>query len=117
MMSSWTNALLPQTRISVMETHGTLDKTTWWAGDPQDREGWGAYLGTDEIMAFWVKALALEKSQILEMPGASSNDHQATRVHRWWTAKDQPKFSFTRFRVVAMSGLAIWPIKIAPPPL
>ena len=88
MMSSWTNALLPQTRISVMETHGTLDKTTWWAGDPQDREGWGAYLGTDEIMAFWVKALALEKSQILEMPGASSNDHQATRVHRWWTAKD-----------------------------
>ena len=63
MMSSWTNILAPQTRISVLEVHGTQDKVTWWAGDPQDREGWGAYLGTESLMAFWVKGLALENSR------------------------------------------------------
>jgi polyhydroxybutyrate depolymerase len=88
MMSSWTNALSPQTRISVMEVHGTQDKVTWWAGDPQDREGWEAYLGTEAVMAFWVKGLALEKSQTIEMPGASADGHRAIRLHRWWTTAD-----------------------------
>jgi polyhydroxybutyrate depolymerase len=88
MMSSWTNALLPQTRISVMEVHGTQDKVTWWAGDPQDREGWGAYLGTEAVMAFWVKSLTLEKSQTREMPGNAAGDRRAIRLHRWWTATD-----------------------------
>ncbi len=88
MMSSWTNALSPQSRISVMEVHGKQDKTTWWAGDPQDREGWGAYLGTEAVMAFWVKGLALEKSQTTEMPRASADGHQAIGLHRWWTTAD-----------------------------
>ncbi len=88
MMSSWTNVLSPQTRISVMEVHGTADNTTWWAGDPQDREGWGAYLGTEAVMAFWVRGLALEKSQTTEMPAASSGNHRAMRLHRWWTTVD-----------------------------
>lgn len=88
MMSSWTNALSPQARVSVMEVHGTQDKVTWWAGDPQNREGWGAYLGTEAVMAFWVKGLALERSQTIEMPGASAGGHGTMRLHRWWTATD-----------------------------
>ncbi len=88
MMSCWTNALSPQTRISVMEVHGTQDKVTWWAGDPQDRQGWGAYLGTEAVMAFWAKGLALEKSQTREMPRARTDGHRAICLHRWWTATD-----------------------------
>ncbi len=88
MMASWTNPVPPQTRISVMEVHGTQDKVTRWAGDPQNRDGWGTYLGTDAVMAFWVKGLALENSQTSELPGNPAGDRPAIRLHRWWTATD-----------------------------
>ncbi len=89
MMTSWTNRVSPQTRISVMEVHGTGDKTTLWAGDPQNHDGWGAYLGTEEVMAFWGNCLALEHSQTRELPGNSPAGARLIRLHRWWTAKDK----------------------------
>jgi polyhydroxybutyrate depolymerase len=98
MMSSWTNALSPQSRMSVMEVHGTQDKVTWWAGDPQDREGWGAYLGTGAVMAFWVKGLALEKCQTVEMTAASGAAPRAIRFHRWWTTTDNTEFLLYEIR-------------------
>jgi polyhydroxybutyrate depolymerase len=42
-----------------MEVHGTADTVTKWAGDPEDKDGWGPYLGTDAVVDFWVKRLRL----------------------------------------------------------
>lgn len=88
MMAVWTNGFLPRARIPVMETHGTRDDTTPWAGDMANRDGYGAYLGTEGVMDFWVKQLALEKSATTEHGNMNSKKKMPVRLHRWWTAKD-----------------------------
>jgi len=89
MLPMWTNGFTTATRVSVMEVHGTRDKTTLWAGDPQNRDGWGAYLGTEAIMDFWVKQLSLEKSDVTELPTLQfRNKTFSLMLHHWWTAAD-----------------------------
>ena len=89
MLPMWTNGFTTATRVSVMEVHGTRDKVTLWAGDPQNRDGWGAYLGTEAIMDFWVKQLSLENSDVTELPNLHfRNKTLGLRLHHWWTAAD-----------------------------
>ena len=39
--------------VPLMEVHGTLDKTSAWAGDPENAGGWGAYLSVPLAVAKW----------------------------------------------------------------
>ena len=39
--------------VPLMEVHGTLDKTSAWAGDPENKGGWGAYLSVPIAVAKW----------------------------------------------------------------
>jgi polyhydroxybutyrate depolymerase len=88
MMSSWSQLLPPKNRISIMEVHGTKDEITLWKGDPENKDGWGAYLGTDEVMAFWVMNLALEESNITELEPNPTGNPAPIRLHRWSTSLD-----------------------------
>ncbi|MFM1943143.1 MAG: hydrolase [Verrucomicrobiota bacterium] len=88
MMSSWDLPLAPESRISVMEVHGTGDKITLWAGDPQNKDGWGAYLSTGDVMDFWIQNLALEKSKISEIKPNPTGNADPIRLHRWSTSRD-----------------------------
>jgi polyhydroxybutyrate depolymerase len=40
--------------IPVLEIHGTLDDTNWWDGDPNNQGGWGAYIGIEEGIDYWI---------------------------------------------------------------
>lgn len=42
--------------VPFMEVHGTADKTSKWAGDPQDEDGWGAYLSVPAAVSYVVAA-------------------------------------------------------------
>jgi polyhydroxybutyrate depolymerase len=89
MMSSWADGFAPAARISVMAVHGTRDKITLWAGDPKNRDGWGAYLGTEPVMNVCVKGLSLEKSEVTELAKLQSRKKKLTlRLHRWSTTVD-----------------------------
>ena len=39
--------------VPLMEVHGTSDKTSAWAGDPENEGGWGAYLSVPMAVAKW----------------------------------------------------------------
>ena len=67
MMVSWKNYFPYQKRLSVMETHGTADDTTPWAGDMKDTY-YGPYYGTEEVILKWVKWLSLEEYEQHTLP-------------------------------------------------
>ena len=67
MILVWTNSFALPARLSVMEVHGTSDGITHWNGDLQNHDGYGAYLGTEAVMNFWVRKLILEKSDATKL--------------------------------------------------
>jgi len=81
MMADWPVVHRTPERLSLLAINMTDDKTTLWAGDPQNRDGWGSYLGTEAVMEFWVKGLRLERIEQNEVPGP-------IRLHRWTTRRD-----------------------------
>ena len=81
MMSSWGTALRPAARTPVLAVNMVDDTTTRWAGDPMNRDGWGAYLPVEDVRKVWVTGLGLERSDVKELAGG-------LRRHRAWTAKD-----------------------------
>ena len=66
MMSSWGKDFVPQLRTSITAVHGTKDDVTLWDGDPENRDGWGAYLGVETVVKLWSKGLALELVEVIE---------------------------------------------------
>lgn len=53
MMSKWAANACTEAEISLLAFNCTEDKTTLYAGDPENKDGWGAYLPLDSIIARW----------------------------------------------------------------
>jgi polyhydroxybutyrate depolymerase len=83
MMGSLLQTCAPARAVPVLEIHGTDDDVTLWAGDPEDAGGWGAYPGTEEIMAFWAErhGAATEASQ--DRPDADPADGSTVHERSW----------------------------------
>ncbi|MFN0130755.1 MAG: alpha/beta hydrolase family esterase, partial [Verrucomicrobiales bacterium] len=81
MMQSWAKDFRPSKRISVLAVNTRDDKTTLWDGDMTNRDGWGAYLSTEAVMDLWVKGLALERSERVDLA-------KTIQLRRWSTAID-----------------------------
>jgi polyhydroxybutyrate depolymerase len=81
MMESWAKYFRPAARISVLAVNTRDDKTTFWNGDLNNRDGWGPYLGTEAVLDLWVKGLALERSE-------RKNLSKAIVLSHWSTATD-----------------------------
>jgi polyhydroxybutyrate depolymerase len=81
MMESWAKDFRPARRIPVLAVNVKDDRTTLWDGDLRNRDGWGAYLGTEAVLDLWVKGLALERSE-------HSDITRRIQLRRWSTATD-----------------------------
>lgn len=87
MMESWAREFRPAGRISVLAVNAKNDKTTLWDGDMQNRDGWGAYLGTEAVLDQWVKGLALSKVERADpLPGI--------QFTRWSSEADRAEVRF-----------------------
>lgn len=53
MMSRWAANSCTESCISVLAFNCTEDRTTLYAGDLENKDGWGAYLPVDAIIARW----------------------------------------------------------------
>lgn len=84
MMVGWDRHLTEENRVSVLAVNGTADTTTLWEGDLPNRDGWGAYYGTEAVAERWVRDLALEKREV--QPGKA-----LTRT-RWSTKRDRAEY-------------------------
>ena len=104
-MAAWTNGFTPRVRVPVLAVHGTRDTVTLWAGDPADKDGWGAYLGTAAVMDYWVKKFSLEQSQTTDARAGRLKTNCPIRLHRWWTAADDTEVRFYEIQ----GGGHVWP--------
>jgi polyhydroxybutyrate depolymerase len=104
MMVSGNEAFVPSKRMSVLEVHGTDDGITKWHGDLENRDGWGAYFGIDQVIKFWVDGFALEMNETVSVLGTPDGQKQINR-HRWWTAADETEVVFYE----VLTGKHTWP--------
>jgi polyhydroxybutyrate depolymerase len=81
MMESWAKDFRPARRIPVLAVNVKDDRTTLWDGDLRNRDGWGAYLGTEAVLDLWVKSLALERSEHRDVT-------KTIQLRQWSTAID-----------------------------
>lgn len=84
MMVCWDKTLTAKNRIPIFAVNGTADTTTLWDGDLANRDGWGAYFGTEVVAAYWVKALGLTERE-------SQTQGKLTRT-RWGAKRDKTEF-------------------------
>jgi|TARA_B110000459_G_scaffold46767_1_gene52146 polyhydroxybutyrate depolymerase len=64
----------PSSEVSILEIHGTNDNVTYYNGDPNNNDGWGAYPGMDGTMAFFNNLFGLELQSTDNFPNTSNND-------------------------------------------
>lgn len=66
---SWIPEKLKMKRpVPFAEVHGTADHTSEWAGDPDNKGGWGAYLGVEDAVNRVVKVNGCSFKDSVEMP-------------------------------------------------
>jgi polyhydroxybutyrate depolymerase len=75
----------PSRVMPVLMVNGTADDITLWAGDLENRGGWGAYLGVEEVAALWVEKNDLDQHQSEELPDTDPSDGSTVTKLRWWT--------------------------------
>jgi polyhydroxybutyrate depolymerase len=54
--------------VPFMEVHGTADKTSKWEGDPENKDGWGAYLSVPAAVSYVVAANGCRSYSKEELP-------------------------------------------------
>ena len=64
----------PVQGIPVMEIHGTADDVTYYEGDINNVDGWGAYLSIPEVIDFWVETNQCTVSSTEVFPDLAPND-------------------------------------------
>ena len=85
MMVSWSNLFPQKKRISLMESHGTADDTTPYAGDMKDT-WYGPYYGTEKVVSDWADWHQLEKYELTKI--AKHGRGYNIDLHTYSTASD-----------------------------
>ena len=49
----------PVNEVSILEIHGTQDNVTYWQGDPNNNDGWGAYPSIPNTISFFTNMFGL----------------------------------------------------------
>jgi len=64
----------PSPPIPVFEIHGTHDSITYWDGDINNDQGWGAYMGVPATIDLWVQQNNCNQSVIDTLPNINPSD-------------------------------------------
>jgi polyhydroxybutyrate depolymerase len=104
MMSSWGLDTMSFQPIPVMAVHSRDDGITLWEGDPQNRDGWGAYPGVETVMELWVGGLGLKPSTQDGQPEASRL-REGLSLMRWQRSLDNTELRLYRFENIGHT----WP--------
>jgi len=87
MMSYWNPFLADSARPSVLAVNVMDDPITRWTGDRKDRDGWGPYRGTEEVVRAWVDHLDLT-------PDGVPTLEDGIRCTRWARPGGGPELRF-----------------------
>jgi len=64
----------PDSEVSIFEIHGTQDNVTYFDGDPNNIDGWGAYPSIPETMTFFNNLFNLQLLSTENLPNTNIND-------------------------------------------
>ena len=64
----------PSSEVSIFEVHGTQDNVTYFDGDPNNVDGWGAYPSIPETISFFNDLFDLELMSTENLPNTNNND-------------------------------------------
>lgn len=79
------NTCTPENPMPVFEIHGTQDYVTYWDGDINNEDGWGAYLDIPTMMNFWVTLNGLELYDSIDLEDSNTNDGSMVVFERYWS--------------------------------
>ncbi|MGC6509772.1 MAG: alpha/beta hydrolase family esterase [Myxococcota bacterium] len=87
MMSHIFDNCSPDESIPVFEIHGTEDDVTLWDGDLTNQYGWGSYMDTDSVMAFWAAHNNLEEQSSVMLEDTTAGDGSVVRFERYYSGE------------------------------
>lgn len=64
----------PENEVSIFEIHGTDDNVTYFGGDPDNIDNWGAYPSIPATIDFWTELFGLDILISEELPDIAPND-------------------------------------------
>lgn len=67
MLQETVERCLPERKVPIMAVSGTKDPVTLYAGDPENNDGWGAYIGQEETKDFWLELYGLRQSSLVKI--------------------------------------------------
>jgi len=64
----------PENEVSIFEIHGTEDNVTYYEGDPNNNDNWGAYPSIPITIDFWTTLFGLDILINEDLPDTAPND-------------------------------------------
>ena len=64
----------PVKEVSILEIHGTQDNVTYWQGDPNNNDGWGAYPSIPNTISFFTNMFGLTNLSSTVFPDIDPTD-------------------------------------------
>ena len=64
----------PVKAVSILEIHGTQDNVTYWQGDPNNNDGWGAYPSIPNTISFFTNMFGLTNLSSTVFPDIDPTD-------------------------------------------
>lgn len=90
MMQTVYDSCAPTRPIPIFEIHGTDDDVTYYEGDLENADGWGAFLDIPSVVAFWVELHGLTQNETTELPDLDASDgSQVTFIRH--SSPDRPE--------------------------
>ena len=60
--------------VPVFHVHGTADHTTYYDGDEENRDEWGAYMGVERTINLWIERNECSNTSVDTLPDVDKND-------------------------------------------
>ena len=73
----------PSNEVPILEIHGTNDNVTYYNGDPNNNDGWGAYPSIPETMDFFVNLFDLVEEEVYSFEDIDPGDGSVVDAIRY----------------------------------
>jgi polyhydroxybutyrate depolymerase len=80
------NACNPANEVSIFEIHGTQDNVTYFDGDPNNIDNWGAYPSIPETIEFWADLFDLSLLSSQNLPNTNTSDGSTVASEKYGAA-------------------------------
>jgi len=81
----------PSQNVGILEIHGTQDNVTYYDGDVNNQDGWGAYPSIPGTIDFFVDMYGLELNSTGNFPNIASNDGSTVSYEKYGVEEECAK--------------------------